>query len=439
MHEIGHGYGFAHTPCGNGGTADPNYPTYEPYTSASIGEYGLDIADGSIMSPAGIFDYMSYCFPQWMSLYQHNRLILHPRLGQEWIRDDLIWERYLRWREYWIPRDLPDPPPDPYRWIEMRLDPVIAISGIVRGREQVEVTSVARVPAAGSPPGQRTSMSARLLDAEGATMATGTVYRLSTHGGCGCGDGGGGEEDEQYPFEAYVPDVERGAALVIEDGENEVWVRRAPEKPPEVGKVEAGVTDDGRLTVRWESDTSAPETSKGSTSDSEGRPGAWAQWSADDGKSWRALATGLTGGEATLDLGGVSSGPVLIRLLVHDGFSTAVSEPTGVEVPERPPEVAILHPEDGALITAGGVLRAWASVTEPDGTPPSELVACRWLLDGREVATETDAWLEAPEPGDHRLTLIIGGKGGEVERSVKFTCRPGPGHDSDEDRPTKAD
>jgi hypothetical protein len=439
MHEIGHGYGFAHTPCGNAGTTDANYPTYEPYASASIGEYGLDIANGSIMSPAGIFDYMSYCFPQWMSLYQHNRLILHARLGQEWIRDDLIWERYLKWREYWIPRDLPDPPPDPYRWIEMRLDPVIAISGIVRGREQVEVTSVARVAAAGSPPGERTSMSARLLDAEGATVATGTVYRLSTHGGCGCGDGGGDEEDEQYPFEVYVPDLERGGALVIEDGDNEVWVRRAPEKPPEVGKVAAGVTADGRLAVRWDADTSPPETSKGETRDSEGRPEAWAQWSGDDGTSWRALATGLTGGEATLDLAGVSSGPVLIRLLVHDGFSTAVSEPTRVEVPERPPEVAILHPEDGALITAGGILRAWASVTDADGTPPSEPVACRWLLDGREVATETDAWLEAPAPGDHRLTLIVRGKGGEVERSVTFTCRPGPGHERDERPPTKAD
>ncbi len=51
LHEIGHGYGFQHTPCGNTGDADVNYPTYEPYPSASIGEYGLDISTGDVLSP----------------------------------------------------------------------------------------------------------------------------------------------------------------------------------------------------------------------------------------------------------------------------------------------------------------------------------------------------------------------------------------------------
>ena len=48
MHEIGHGYGFDHTPSGNVGTPDPMYPTYEPHFSASIGEYGTDIQNGTI-------------------------------------------------------------------------------------------------------------------------------------------------------------------------------------------------------------------------------------------------------------------------------------------------------------------------------------------------------------------------------------------------------
>jgi hypothetical protein len=56
VHEIGHGYGFQHTPCGNTGASDPNYPTYEPYPSASIGEYGLNISNGMVLSPATISD-----------------------------------------------------------------------------------------------------------------------------------------------------------------------------------------------------------------------------------------------------------------------------------------------------------------------------------------------------------------------------------------------
>ena len=43
VHEIVHGYGFQHTPCGNTGASDPSYPVYEQHPSASIGEYGLNI------------------------------------------------------------------------------------------------------------------------------------------------------------------------------------------------------------------------------------------------------------------------------------------------------------------------------------------------------------------------------------------------------------
>ena len=87
FHEMGHAYGFAHTPCGATGATDPSYPTYEPYTSASIGEYGLDVSNGTVWTPRGTKDYMSYCFPQWMSLYQHRRLIEHRRLNPRWRRD----------------------------------------------------------------------------------------------------------------------------------------------------------------------------------------------------------------------------------------------------------------------------------------------------------------------------------------------------------------
>src|SRR5207245_438836 len=57
-HEIGHACGRAHGPCGGVGTsADPTYPAYEPYDStaarvASIGEYGLDITNGGVPTPA---------------------------------------------------------------------------------------------------------------------------------------------------------------------------------------------------------------------------------------------------------------------------------------------------------------------------------------------------------------------------------------------------
>lgn len=438
MHEIGHGYGFQHTPCGNGGAADPSYPTYEPYASASIGEYGLDIADGTIYRPASTFDYMSYCGPQWMSLYQHDRLIGHARIGSEWLRDDLVFDRWKKYRDYKIWRDLPYPPePDPYRWDQVRVNPVIAISGIVHGPGKVEVRSVARVAAAGSPPGARTKLVAALVGGDGDVLARGVLRRLSAHGGgCSCGEGDGhahgddGEDEAQYAFEVYLPDVDLGDALVIEEGDERLWERRRPDARPEVGRVDADVSDEG-LVLRWDALESKPRGSGGRRSAAKEADGndatdTWVQWSSDDGVTWFGLTTGLAGRDAVLDIGGLPAGPVLVRVLVNDGFSTAASDPVRVEIPERGPTASILHPDEGGIYMAGGTIRLWAAVNDGGGHPIPD-AWCRWLLDGREIAQGVDEFVDAPGPGEHRLELLVRGKGAEAEASVTFECRGGGG------------
>ena len=95
---------------------------------AEIGEYGFNISNGQIFSPENTFDYMSYCGPQWMSLYQHNRLINHARLDPQFVGDEPIWADKLEYREYWVERDLPYPP-EPWKELETRLNPIIAITG----------------------------------------------------------------------------------------------------------------------------------------------------------------------------------------------------------------------------------------------------------------------------------------------------------------------
>jgi hypothetical protein len=88
-HEIGHACGLLHGPCGSVGTsADPNYPAYPPYDSAqnraaSIGEYGLDITTGNIPTPDTAKDYMSYCGPQWISLYNNANLLNNEALNPQ--------------------------------------------------------------------------------------------------------------------------------------------------------------------------------------------------------------------------------------------------------------------------------------------------------------------------------------------------------------------
>ena len=143
---------------------------------------------------------------------------------------------------------------------------------------RVTVTSVARVKATSQLDGRVTELTARLIGADGATLARAPLVRLTQYGGCG-GCGGCEEDATSYVFQAFLPDVDAGAAFSIGIADDERWVRRAPETRPEVGDVGAEVDEDGGLRVRWSARAESPEY--------------WLQWSPNEGRVWLALATGL--------------------------------------------------------------------------------------------------------------------------------------------------
>jgi hypothetical protein len=286
---------------------------------------------------------------------------------------------------------------------------VISITGTVWSAKEVEVATVARVMAAVTPSGVATGLAAELVDESGRAISRGVVYRMRTQGCCGDDEGEKrGSGSPPYVFQAFVPDVAPGAALRITDGEQEIWSRRAPDFAPKLGQLEATVGREQQLELRWSGETAAE------------RAEAWVQWSADQGRSWRGLATGLTGNEARLELSGVADGEILVRVLVHDGFFTSVSEPARVTVAPRAPEVAILHPRDDQTLYAGRTLHLWAAATDAAGEPlPDE--ACRWSLDSREVGRGKEVWTEAPPAGEHDAVLTVRWSGGEVVRRVLFS------------------
>jgi hypothetical protein len=413
LHEIGHGYGFAHTPCGAAGTTDPDYPDYKPYPSASIGEYAIDISNGTVFSPATTSDFMSYCFPQWMSLYQYARLIGHSRLAPTWISDNPIWDQYVPHGKFKLPDDIPDPlvDPDPWWRSRVRREAVISIIGVVRSEKEVEVMSVARITAEPNLAGPTVRLRARLLDDNGRELAQTPINALAMHGGC-CQCGGDSRQREGEPpyyFQAMIPDVAIGQRLVISDGEDILWERSAPGSPAKFRQVRAKVSEDtANLTWKAETTNECYEV--------------WVQWANPEGRVWHGLATDLGSDKADVSLAPVPGGPALLRLLLHDGFTTAVSEPIPIEVPRRPPAVAILTPECGQTLYAGSPMRLWGSVTDATGAPLGEESSrCRWLLDGQEVGHATDLWLSAPAPGEHRATLIGIASGEEARDTVHFT------------------
>lgn len=65
-HEMGHGLGRRHAPCGSPAGVDPSYP----YSGASIGVVGYNTARNTIYDPASTTDLMSYC-EEWVSDYTY--------------------------------------------------------------------------------------------------------------------------------------------------------------------------------------------------------------------------------------------------------------------------------------------------------------------------------------------------------------------------------
>jgi hypothetical protein len=412
-HELGHACGRPHSPCGTPG--DPAYPAYEPYDPAgtpmaSTGEYGIDISNGAIKSPATFKDFMSYCGPKWVSLFVYGRLTNNPALDpvrvcvdRPWWRDEILYERQLI-PEKW----LPNPPPElPGLERVLTPQPVISIIGLLHGPDELEIQSVFRLDAESEVPnGRALDMRAELVNAEGRVVARGTVYSLQSQsrGGCGCGDA------DSYPrlVQAFVPDVEAGALLRVQRRSESMWARAASERKPKIGEATAAL-EAGELHLRWSVEASGEQ-----------EPECWAQWSTDRGRTWRALGAGLKGDYAVLDAGGLPSGRVAVRMLISDGFYTATSRMLNVTVPRRPPEASILSPRDGQTFASPSPMRLWGVATDAKGVPvPDD--AARWTVDDEDIAEGLDAFVAAPKPGTHRATLTVKTREGTVETSVAFT------------------
>ena len=398
-HEIGHFF-QDHAPCGNPGGVDLNYPTYEPYDPASIGEYGLNISTGEVMPPETYKDIMSYCPPNvWISLYGHKKRINHPLLNPEFVCDPKI--------EIFFPPRIPIDVTFPF--VPAKPRPIISIVGIQDLMGKVTIEDVFRTVSYARPRGIPTSLIAVLDGVDDQPLASAPMFRLSGKqvgaSGCGCCDG-----DGRPPFlvEALLPDVAPGTALrVLKDGE-EIWRRTAPSAPPRITELSAEITESKRLRVRWRPEGPQPD-----------HLSYWVRWSDDRGETWNGLGTGITETEVEFTLEGLPAESIHLQVVAHDGFFSVASEPVAQTLPTRPPVVSILHPREGSVIAAGGTLHLWAATTGGVGQvyEPDDY---RWLVNGREVGRAVEVWTAAPEVGEHRCTLRLEGHCERIQRTVLF-------------------
>jgi hypothetical protein len=69
-HELGHNWGRLHTPCGNPGGIDPDYP----YPAGNIGVFGIEMQHEVLESP-DTPDIMGYCANPWVSDYTYRAVL----------------------------------------------------------------------------------------------------------------------------------------------------------------------------------------------------------------------------------------------------------------------------------------------------------------------------------------------------------------------------
>lgn len=309
----------------------------------------------------------------------------------------------------------------------MKAEQIISIIGLVDDERQIQVQSVMRVLALPVVPEARsTSFVAQLMGKEGNVVASAPVMRLDSHG-CGCGEDGEQQPADEGPFvfQAILPDVEPGTALrIVQKGEQttqkELWMRRAPEREPQVRGFSVSVAS-GQGHAKWEAQGMG------------GQPLEFAlQFSKDGGRSWNSLAAGIRENSHEFALADLPGGAVIFRLLVHDGFFTAAADSKRVLLPGRGPVVSILHPQEGPALVAGQPMRLWAAVSTSTGELPGP-EASQWFIDGKEVARGLDAWETAPESGEHTCSLVVEDEQGRGEAEVTFrTIDPG-----EEERPVQ--
>lgn len=412
-HEIGHQAGLAHAPCGAVGTPEAAFPLYEPYDTgitsvnsggntvwqdASIGEYGLDINDGTIYNPNPTSfnngkDLMSYCGNRWVALYTHTYMVNNADLNPVALTTGVSGEAHTVGQTQ----------------EGDAVKPFITLLGRVFKDDKIDVRRVARVPTREPRMrGQRTELTVELIGNDGEVVTSAPVFTMPAHeGNCGhdndcCGDG----RDLAKPpfaFIAAMPDVTEGSAIQIRAGEEKiVWKRERPRTCPAISSVSVIIRKD-KLDVSWQFDKKTTE-----------RLDVWLRWS-EDGKYWHGLAVGLSGNSATIDPARIPARRVSIQVIAHDGFSSVKGESDPVDLPPVVANLAIVHPEDKQRFRTGGPLHLWGVVTGREAAKDPG-----WYIDGKKVSAALDAWITLPKVGKHKVELRAKGAATESVQIVVY-------------------
>jgi hypothetical protein len=154
------------------------------------------------------------------------------------------------------------------------------------------------------------------------------------------------------------------------------------------------------------------------------------RYSNDDGESWRAVTSGLTEPNYTVNLALLPGGErCRVQVVASAGIRTAVAESPPFAVPVKPARAHILSPADGTVIAEGDRLELRGIGFSPDfGTTDFQDMVWSSHRDGL-LDLGYDIVVNSLSPGRHRLELTVpDGLGGEsiARVTVEVTAREVP-------------
>lgn len=405
--EIGHNHGRQHaTSCGGAANIDGSYPSPDGHLDmwgtdvlgavdciGRLGSYAPD-CNAHLYEPAQSYDFMGYCGVAgntWISGYTYRALINAVQ------------------RVAGLPAAggrTASPPP-----AGMLDGEVLAAAGLIEPDGVQILDGLVRVQLAGAEADGLPSgpYSVELLDAAGASVFARDF---------GPAVFGEAEPSESGLFFLILPWQEGVQAALFRYQGVEIGRVAASASGPTVTVLEPNGGErwpaDGTRTIRW------------SAADADGDDlRAVVLYSADDGATWTALATGVQDGELRLDTAGLAgSQQARVRVVISDGFHTAQDDSDApFAVAGKPPDAFLASPPDGAVYAVGWPVYFRAMATDLEDGPTQAEAAFLWRSsrDG-DLGFGPELMRADLSTGRHTITLLVRDRDGQVaEQQITIT------------------
>lgn len=377
--EIGHDSGFPHHAPGCGaGSPDPNYPIYDGYPSASIGEFGFDTIDSVVFDPAITRDFMSYCSSPWVSPYTYLGLLRTFRSAARALPQTLFAQQQVMTFSFALHRNG-------------------KVDQFKRGLDTVVSPPVLTGPAA--------PYLVELQDRDGNALVSQRLRLYEPYQAL---------DDAVLDFFVEIPRHDDATSVVIKQDDQTLYKHVLAKSLPAVTlkplklAPKAGAKHQGTIAVKW---------------DAAGARGSSARYtlrySNDGERTWFVVASDLMKTEYTVDLDELPGGDkcvLQVAAVSQQRISIATSE--SFQVSKKPGSIEILSPKNGDVVDASASVTFFGFSQSLEGSGDADGLNWSSSIDGH-LGSGAQVIPSTLTPGRHRITLSgDDGTGGEISKSI---------------------